>query len=105
MYVYSAATGFRLYAKSIPKTSKVLLRFSFHFPAQCPKGARGLSPGFQPWEACAMRRRALKGRKRGLVPRRSLNEIMFMSVAISNLPPLPGRFVIILRVPRVETLG
>jgi hypothetical protein len=32
-----------------------------------------------------------------------LNEIMFMSLAISNLPPLAGRFGIILRVPRVET--
>jgi hypothetical protein len=35
--VFSAATGFRLYAKSIPRTPKVLLRFSFLFLGSVPR--------------------------------------------------------------------
>ena len=30
--------------------------------ARCPEGARDLRPWFQPWEACAVKRGALKGR-------------------------------------------
>ena len=32
-----------------------------------PEGAKGLSPGFQPWETCSVKRGALKGREE-LVP-------------------------------------
>jgi hypothetical protein len=31
--------------------------------------------------------------------------MFFMRLAISNLPPLAGRFGIILHIPRIETLG
>jgi hypothetical protein len=36
----------------------------FEYLIQCPEGAPGLSPGFQPWETPTPQRRALKGRKK-----------------------------------------
>jgi hypothetical protein len=49
LFVFSAATVSAL-AESIPRTPKVVLRFSVHFLGLMPQGARGLSPRFQPWE-------------------------------------------------------
>jgi hypothetical protein len=72
--------------------------------ALCPEGARGLSPGFQPWEACAIMRPALKGRKRGLVPGRSV-EGNYVYVSGNFKSAAPCRAVSFWRVPRVETLG
>jgi hypothetical protein len=83
---------------------QVLLRFSFSW-AQCPEGARGLSPGFPPWEPWASKRRALKGRKRGLDPGRSVQQNNVYASGNFKSAALAGRFGIILRLPRVETLG
>jgi hypothetical protein len=57
----------------------------------CPEGTPGLSPGFQPWETHPNKRRALKGRKRGLVTGAAFVEIMFYFGHFQS-DALSGRF-------------
>ncbi len=80
----------------------------------CPKGAGGLSPGFQPWEP-PPERRALKGRQIQRTNNAKVESKLYTSqlrtlvfalqqAHLVSLSPFHGELVI-LRVPRVETLG
>src|SRR5262249_61421671 len=105
--------------ESIPRTPKYWCGVRFISWARCPEGARGPQLRVQPLEACAIKRRALKGRKRGLVPDVTLNLCLWqfqicrpreavLAECRWRKPPakrVAGRFGIILRLPRVETLG
>ena len=71
-------------------------------PILCPKGAVGLSPGFQPWEP-SPKRRALKGRQ---IERNNPTKARFGCNMAQLLAPLaPSGRTFDSLVPRVETLG